>query len=80
MSIKSSKLTQIQRSILNEIATSLCVNNGIDGFYANKRTLDSLESKGLIFYGRFPPEGPTKEVGWQVTEQGKTLNAFLNLT
>lgn len=73
----SKKLTKKQGDILNEISTSICVSCGVDGFKANKRTLSTLEDRGLIFYGRFPPNGNFTEIGWQATEQGRAESALL---
>jgi hypothetical protein len=72
------QLTDNQQSVLNEITTGKCINRSVDGFKANQRTIDSLESRGLIFYGKYPINGPIEDIGWQATETGKTLNAFLN--
>jgi hypothetical protein len=70
------KLTKTQKIALNDIVVSLCLNNGRDGFKANKRTLESLEGKGLITYGKFPKNGPFKDIGWQATDEGINLNSI----
>lgn len=65
------KLTDRQRDLLKDIVQFNCANIG-DGWHPNKRILNSLIEKGYVFYGKFPPNEPFKEIGFYPTELGKS--------
>lgn len=64
-------LTEKQFEVLKEINQYRCTQVG-DGWYPNKRVLKNLITKGYVEYGRWPPNEPFREVGYFVSDLGKS--------
>lgn len=72
------RLNKKQEEVLSLVCSGLCVNIGVDSFHCHLGTMKALEKRGLVFYGKFPSNGQVREIGWQPTEEGKTLSALLS--
>ncbi|MGY6452267.1 hypothetical protein ACXIVA_20390 [Vibrio parahaemolyticus] len=64
------KITEKQREVLKDLCQFKCASIG-DGWHPNRRVLKSLLDKGLVAYGKWPPNEAVREIGYYPTELGK---------